>query len=72
MLLYVSKVFTVTLAGRVLRHVKGNKCGVEFDYELSRLASGQGSAPYMIGQDAAQNRAADAPSASSKKGSTAR
>jgi hypothetical protein len=60
MVLYVSKVFTVTLAGRVLKHVRCEKCSTEFDYELSRSAAGQGSAPYMIGQDSAQQSAAAA------------
>lgn len=57
---FVGKIFTATEAGQRLESVACEKCGTAFHYELTRVGVGKGSAPYLLGQDAAANRAATA------------
>ncbi len=57
MLVYVSRKFTATVTGKELKSVTCEKCATEFHYELSRTGSGEASAAYYVGQDAAKNRA---------------
>jgi hypothetical protein len=54
---FVGKVFTATQTGQRLERVTCEKCGTVFHYELTRVGLGKGSAPYLIGQAAASQRA---------------
>ena len=57
MFIYVGKNFTATAEGRKLEEVHCDKCRTRFFYELVRVGTGTGTAPYYIGQDAAARRA---------------
>src|SRR5688500_5784881 len=57
---FVAKEITATLAGGRLETVTCEKCGTRFHYQLTRVGVGKGSAPYLVGQGAASDRAAGA------------
>lgn len=57
MLIYVGKNFTATVTGSRIRTVHCERCSQEYHYELARVGSGHGTAPYYIGQSAAAKRA---------------
>ncbi len=57
---FVGKVFTATEAGQRLESITCEKCGTAFHYELTRVGVGKGSAPYLLGQNSAANRAESA------------
>lgn len=57
---FVGKVFTATEAGQRLETVTCEKCRTVFHYELTRVGVGKGSAPYMLGQHSAADRAGSA------------
>jgi hypothetical protein len=57
MFIYVGKNFTATVHGQQLKNVTCEKCRADYYYVLSRVATGSGTAPYYIGQGAAQRRA---------------
>ena len=57
---FVAKEITSIVAGQRIEAVKCEKCGTAFYYELTRVGVGKGSAPYLIGQTSASNRAAAA------------
>jgi hypothetical protein len=57
MYLYVSKSFTATVNGSVVKEVDCEKCHGRFYFQLARAASDSASAPYYIGQEWAKLRA---------------
>jgi hypothetical protein len=57
MLIFGGKLFTATAAGQRLETVVCEKCSTKYHYIITRLATGKGSAPYMVGQQAANERA---------------
>jgi hypothetical protein len=60
MVAYVGKEFIASVAGRQLEPVTCERCQTQYYYELTRIGTGRGSAPYLLGQTSAANRAANA------------
>jgi hypothetical protein len=50
MFLYFGKHFTQSAAGQRLARVECDRCGTEYFYQLSRVGTGVGVAPYYLGQ----------------------
>jgi hypothetical protein len=57
MVLYLGKKFTSTTAGRRIVEATCEKCQTPYFYELAREGIGMASAPYYLGQEAAEKRA---------------
>ncbi|HSI35042.1 MAG: hypothetical protein ACAI43_06980 [Phycisphaerae bacterium] len=60
MIVYVGKTFSSAVTGGQLQRVDCEKCATEYYYELVRVGTGAASAPYLIGQNSAANRASRA------------
>jgi hypothetical protein len=60
MIVYVGRNFTSRVTQFRLVPVICEKCQTEYSYLLARFGVGTGTAPYMIGQDAARQRAQNA------------
>jgi hypothetical protein len=57
MLIYVGKTFTSTATGVVVKDISCEQCGERFYYQLARVGTGRGTAPYYLGQNSAAARA---------------
>jgi hypothetical protein len=58
MLLYFGKQYSESRTGHRLARVECDRCGCEYFYQLSRIGTGTGTAPYFIGTGRAQRAAA--------------
>ena len=67
MIYYFGKTFSDSVTLQRLEDVTCEKCGTSYAYVLTRHGEGSGTAPYLIGQTSAANRAAKAAEAEALK-----